>query len=487
MRRAVSLVGWALLVLLLAACGGSAGSSANPVQQLVSRTHKAPLAPTNLNVTAASGQSIAPNGWTNQSTVKLGATLASPEDGVKLVPEVEFVPASQPFTGTPNLTGSAGDGFVQTQALAAGQTYHWQIRAGDPGGPTGPWVPFEGTIGFDPTPPPSPSIATLPNDGYVSTKQVKLGWDAIAGKSGIAGYAYSADQSAGGAPPQQVNGHDTSATVTLGADGDWFFHVRTLDNAGNWSPTATAALHLDTQPLKITNAVYRTFAYNPSFDTLHINFDLSKAAKSVVMTILPDKSDTPIRTYDLGQQPAGTVRAAWDGKNDAGAVAPVGAYRFRVVAKDQNGNTADQVYDQLSISNKRIVVSLSQQKLWAYEGDKSIFDSLVTTGNPLLPTPEGTYQILSKQKDFTFHSPWPKGSEFWYPDSFTNYAMMFDTDGYFIHDAPWRHKFGPGSNLVAGQPGEDTSGTHGCVNVPLDLQAKLFAWTDLGTPVVIQQ
>jgi len=114
-------------------------------------------------------------------------------------------------------------------------------------------------------------------------------------------------------------------------------------------------------------------------------------------------------------------------------------------------------------------------------------ESLVTSGGAQLPTPEGTFQILTKQKDFTFHSPWPKGNPFWYPDSPTHFAMMFEDGGYFIHDAPWRHRFGPGSNLIPGQPGEELSGTHGCVNVPLDFQAKLFAWTAPGTPVVIQQ
>jgi lipoprotein-anchoring transpeptidase ErfK/SrfK len=140
----------------------------------------------------------------------------------------------------------------------------------------------------------------------------------------------------------------------------------------------------------------------------------------------------------------------------------------------------------LLVTQKRIVVSLSEQKLWAYDGEQVALQSLVTTGGPQLPTPAGTFQILSKQSPFTFHSPWPKGSPYWYPDSPTSYAMLFDEEGFFLHDAPWRHTFGPGSNLVPGQPGEETSGTHGCVNVPLDVQAQLYAWTDLGTPVIIQ-
>ncbi len=470
------------LMLLLAACSGAV----NPVQRLTAAAHKPPSAPTQLAMISAGGQALAGKAWTNQSTVQLGAALSSPESGANLLPEVEFVPLDKPFTDTPNLSGKPGESVVRSPAMEAGQQYHWQIRARDAGGPAGPWVPYEGSIGFDPSPPPSPSLHLLPNDGWVSTRQLKISWDAVAGKSGIAGFSYSADQSPNGEPPAEVRAKEPSATVTVGQDGDWFVHVRTLDNAGNWSPVATLPLHVDTVPLKITDPFYRTFAYNPSYDTLPISFSVSKPAK-VLVTILPDKADTPVRTYDLGQQGGGKIKLEWDGKDENGNVVPAGNYRFRVLATDKTGNKADAVYDKLLVSNKRIVISLNQQKLWAYDGDKLDLQTLVTTGNPALPTPEGTFQILTKQKNFTFHSPWPKGHKFWYPDSATSFAMMFDDGGYFIHDAPWRHQFGPGTNLKPGQPGEEGAGTHGCVNVPLDAQTKLFAWTEYGTPVIVQK
>lgn len=469
------------LALVLAAC-----SQANPLQQIAAASHKPPLAPTSLFAATPNGAQLGAKGWTNQSRVKLTATLSSPEGGVALIPEAEFVPADIPFSGTPNASGNPGDEAATSPQMAAGQVYHWQIRAREEGGPAGPWVSFDGTLGYDPTPPPSPSIQVVPNDGYVGAKQARMSWDAVAGKSGIGGFAYSVDESGAGQPPTEVNTRDTSATVSFAHDGDWFFHVRTLDNAGNWSPVATLPLHVDSVPLKISDPFYRTFAYNPSYDTLPMSVAISKPAK-VTVTILPDKANTVLRALDLGDQPAGKVKVEWDGKDDKGAVVPPGSYRFRVVAADKAGNKADAIYDQLLVSNKRIVVSLSQEKLWAYDGDKLDLESLVTTGNQALPTPEGTFQILSKQKNMTFHSPWPKGSPFWYPDSPTSFAMMFDDSGYFIHDAPWRRKFGPGTNLVAGQPGEESTGTHGCVNVPLDVQTKLFAWTELGTPVVIQK
>ncbi len=479
MRRAIPFAFAAAALLALAACGG-------PLASVAAVTHQPPLAASALQVTTPDGRVISPGGWTNQPDVRLSATFGSPDAGAELQPQAEVVPADQAFTGVPNALGGAGASTIllPTGLLAAGQTYHWQVRAHEVGGKDGPWVPWAGSLGFDPSPPPSPSVTPLPNDGWIGAKPATIQWDAIAGKSGIAGFAYSVDKDAAGQPPTQANTNTPSATVNPSQDGDWFFHVRTLTNAGSWSPIATLALHRDSAPIKIADVLYRTFAYNPGIDTLHIAFSLNKAAASTTVTIIPDKADTILKTFPFKNQDK--VDIQWDGKDDKGAAVAPGNYRFRVVAQDRGGNTLDATYDKLLITNKRIVVSLSQQKLWAYEGDKVFLESLVTTGNQALPTPTGTFQILTKQPDFVFHSPWPKGDKFWYPDSPTHFAMMFDDGGYFIHDAPWRHKFGPGSNLVAGQPGEDITGTHGCVNMPLDAQTKLFAWTDPGTPVIIQ-
>jgi len=140
----------------------------------------------------------------------------------------------------------------------------------------------------------------------------------------------------------------------------------------------------------------------------------------------------------------------------------------------------------LADTNKKIVISLSQQNLTAYNGDAVFVQSAVTTGGPETPTVMGSYQVLAKVSDFVMHSPWPQSDWRWYPDSYVHYALMFQSDGYFIHDAPWRSNFGPGSNSVLGPPGGYDTGTHGCVNVPLVTQAALYNWADIGTQVIVE-
>ena len=125
-----------------------------------------------------------------------------------------------------------------------------------------------------------------------------------------------------------------------------------------------------------------------------------------------------------------------------------------------------------------IVVSLLRQHLWAYDHGRLILQTDVTTGRPALPTPAGHYHIFNKQSPFEFISPWPPGSPYYYNPAWVSYAMEFIPGGYYLHDAPWRTWFGPGSNVG--------DGTHGCVNIPLAPMTTLYHWARIGDQVTVQ-
>ncbi len=139
-----------------------------------------------------------------------------------------------------------------------------------------------------------------------------------------------------------------------------------------------------------------------------------------------------------------------------------------------------------SSSGKEIVVSLSGQSLTAYENGNKVYNTPVTTGRPELPTPTGTYHILSKQTNVEFKSPWPVGSPYYYATVRVPQAMEFDPDGYYLHSAPWRGTYGPGTNnwhddSLMGW----TTGTHGCVNLPMAAENWVFNWAPVGTTVQV--
>lgn len=132
---------------------------------------------------------------------------------------------------------------------------------------------------------------------------------------------------------------------------------------------------------------------------------------------------------------------------------------------------------------KWILVSTEGQWARMYEGTNQVYSTLVTTGGPQLPTDHGFFHIYMKLSPFTFHSPWPPGSQYWYPDSPVQYWMPF-YGGEGLHDAPWRSVFGPGSNYLP-TPGTQIDGTHGCVNLPADAATFVWNWAPVGTDVIV--
>ena len=134
-----------------------------------------------------------------------------------------------------------------------------------------------------------------------------------------------------------------------------------------------------------------------------------------------------------------------------------------------------------------VIVSLSKQQLWAYQNGRFIMTSLVTTGMPQLPTPTGTFHIMMKESNIWFYSPWPYGSPYYYTPEHIDYAMLFRSGGFYLHNAPWRETFGPGTNVPHTEPdGQTATGSHGCVNMPTNAAAQLYSWIGVGATVIIQ-
>ncbi len=135
---------------------------------------------------------------------------------------------------------------------------------------------------------------------------------------------------------------------------------------------------------------------------------------------------------------------------------------------------------------KVIVVSLSRQRLYAYQRGHRIFGTAVTTGEPALPTPLGKYHVFAKYSPKIFHSPYSRRSRYWYPPTHINYALEWRRGGYYLHDSWWHTVYGRGTNrwhhdpVYGWQPG-----SHGCVSMPLRAARWLYHWAPVGTAVRI--
>lgn len=110
---------------------------------------------------------------------------------------------------------------------------------------------------------------------------------------------------------------------------------------------------------------------------------------------------------------------------------------------------------------KWIHVSLKDQRLQAWEGNRLVMEFPISSGK-WAPTPTGTFHIWYKTISQKMEGGDPSlGTYYNLPN--VPYNMFFH-NGFAIHGAYWHNNFGHPMS-------------HGCVNAPLDQVAQLFAWT----------
>lgn len=111
-------------------------------------------------------------------------------------------------------------------------------------------------------------------------------------------------------------------------------------------------------------------------------------------------------------------------------------------------------------AEKWIEVSLDEQKVRAWEGNRVVMEFLISSGK-WAPTPKGDFRIWYKTRSQTMSGGSKElGTYYFLPNVPNN---MFFYRGYAIHGAYWHNNFG--------QPM-----SHGCVNSPLASAAQIFEW-----------
>jgi len=116
------------------------------------------------------------------------------------------------------------------------------------------------------------------------------------------------------------------------------------------------------------------------------------------------------------------------------------------------------------LSGHWIDIDLSQQMLYAYDGDTLMGSFLVSTGTSAHPTVTGTFSVYVKYL-YTDMS----GPGYYLPD--VPYTMYFYS-GYGIHGTYWHNNFGHPMS-------------HGCVNMRTSDAGWIFDFSEVGTPVVV--
>ncbi len=123
---------------------------------------------------------------------------------------------------------------------------------------------------------------------------------------------------------------------------------------------------------------------------------------------------------------------------------------------------------------KRIVVDLSEQHLYAYQGDALVYSFVVSTGRRGAGTRTGTFRVLDKIPS-AYSSAWNLRMPYW----LGIYWAGASENG--IHALPI---LANGQRLWAGYLGTPIS--FGCIVLGTQEARLLYEWADIGTPVVIR-
>ncbi|MFA6098481.1 MAG: L,D-transpeptidase family protein [Patescibacteria group bacterium] len=141
-----------------------------------------------------------------------------------------------------------------------------------------------------------------------------------------------------------------------------------------------------------------------------------------------------------------------------------------IASGDINGDGDDEL---ITIPNKKnyqgkvskILVDISEQRLWAYEGGLLLKTFLVSTGIPGMDTQPGNFKVSQK-----IYSKLYSGPDYYLPNTLWN--MRFDGSR-LLHGAYWHNNFGHKMS-------------HGCVNIAYPDAEWLYNFTSIGTTVIVQ-
>lgn len=122
-----------------------------------------------------------------------------------------------------------------------------------------------------------------------------------------------------------------------------------------------------------------------------------------------------------------------------------------------------------------IEVNLTSQTLAYYENGSLKGIHRVSTGKWSTPTPVGTYAVKNKVP-VAYSKPYDLYMEWW---------MAFTPDGsYGLHALPyWKLK--NGGKKYEGVAHIGTPVSHGCIRQSIEEAKALYAWADIGTPVIV--
>ncbi|MBA2521050.1 MAG: L,D-transpeptidase family protein [Chloroflexia bacterium] len=116
-----------------------------------------------------------------------------------------------------------------------------------------------------------------------------------------------------------------------------------------------------------------------------------------------------------------------------------------------------------------VQVSISQQYLWARQGDVVLWEGFISTGKDGFNTPTGTF-FINRKLPVEDMAGVIGGESYNVPE--VPDVMYFTDVGHALHGTYWHNNFG-------------VPMSHGCINLPMDVADWMYEWINLGAQVEI--
>lgn len=134
-----------------------------------------------------------------------------------------------------------------------------------------------------------------------------------------------------------------------------FSSVESLQNL-NTSVDAIGGMYQSSQALQASSLVGRSVIFEGSATTVDTAKGMTgqavlPSASTLTTVKVYDSTGSVVRTLDLGEQKAGTIPFAWDGKDDAGEPLASGDYTFKASGALDGKNTGLTTYLPATVSS----------------------------------------------------------------------------------------------------------------------------------------
>lgn len=301
--------------------------------------------------------------------------------------------------------------------------------------------------------------------------------------------------------PFRTEWHNHDQTLLLIPEADWplesTYQLVIGPGQTKWlgtTPTVMAKVHSPSYPkivttlpvdgaedvrLGIEDPIEVTF--DRSVKDFFIDFRLTPPVE-MIYEYDPDKTSfaiLPVAPLSEGAKHELAVFAKWRGAPDS-AYQSLGKVSFATLPpapKAWNANLALRVEEAKRLTRpkktdgKYIDINLGSQVMTLFDSGQALDAYLISSGLRGMDTPRGEYAIRNKAP-----RPWSKQYGLYMP-----YWQAITPDGkYGIHELPeWPGGYKEGANHLG------TPVSHGCVRLGIGAAARVYAWSDIGTPIVI--